>query len=188
MSWYEKSDIVNSEVEDIILSYDLNREAIVEVKLIGEVEELISENAENAKGAIYMFYETIDKFHFKSLETLMSQDSKRKFIYQPKNMHTEETGGIKDLSTTKFEIDSFTVLQTFNILENMQKGMYAATLITYDFERMSYEEHNYNYIAPTFIKTEQQHLSTGDIVTIKSDKLNVSKNSHIDRGKKIAEG
>ena len=49
MSWYEKSDIVNSEVEDIILSYDLNREAIVEVKLIGEVEELISENAEKFK-------------------------------------------------------------------------------------------------------------------------------------------
>jgi hypothetical protein len=49
MSWYEKSDIVNSEVEDIILSYDLNREAIVEAKLIGEVEELISESAEKFK-------------------------------------------------------------------------------------------------------------------------------------------
>ena len=49
MSWYEKSDIVNSEVEDIILSYDLNREAIVEAKLTGEVEELISENAEKFK-------------------------------------------------------------------------------------------------------------------------------------------
>ena len=49
MSWYEKSDIVNSEVEDIILSYDLNRESIVEAKLIGEVEELISENAQKFK-------------------------------------------------------------------------------------------------------------------------------------------
>ena len=49
MSWYEKSNIVNSQVEDIILSYDLDRETIVEAKLIGEVEELISENADKFK-------------------------------------------------------------------------------------------------------------------------------------------
>ena len=40
MSWYEKSDIEDSEIEDIILSYDLKRETIVEAKLIGQVEEL----------------------------------------------------------------------------------------------------------------------------------------------------
>jgi hypothetical protein len=49
MSWYEKSNIVNSQVEDIILSYDLDRETIVEAKLIGEVEEFISENADKFK-------------------------------------------------------------------------------------------------------------------------------------------
>ena len=49
MSWYEKSDIEDSEIEDIILSYDLKRETIVEAKLIGQVEELISENAEKFK-------------------------------------------------------------------------------------------------------------------------------------------
>ena len=49
MSWYEKSEIENSRINDIILSYDLNRESIVEAKLIGEVEELISENAQKFK-------------------------------------------------------------------------------------------------------------------------------------------
>ena len=49
MSWYEKSDIEDSEIEDIILSYDLKRETIVEAKLIGQVEALISENAEKFK-------------------------------------------------------------------------------------------------------------------------------------------
>ena len=49
MSWYEKSNIVNGQVEDIILSYDLDRETIVEAKLIGEVEEFISENADKFK-------------------------------------------------------------------------------------------------------------------------------------------
>ena len=49
MSWYEKSDIEDSEIEDIILSYDLKRETIVEAKLIGQVEDLISENAEKFK-------------------------------------------------------------------------------------------------------------------------------------------
>lgn len=49
MPWYEKSDIIESEVDDIILSYDLNRKIIVEAKLIGEVEEVISENAQKFK-------------------------------------------------------------------------------------------------------------------------------------------
>jgi hypothetical protein len=49
MSWYEKSGIEDSEIEDIILSYDLKRETIVEAKLTGQIEELISENAEKIK-------------------------------------------------------------------------------------------------------------------------------------------
>ena len=49
MSWYEKSEIENSRINDIILSYDLNREVIVEARLNGEVEELISESAEKFK-------------------------------------------------------------------------------------------------------------------------------------------
>jgi len=49
MSWYEKSDITDGQVDDVILSYDLDRETIVEAKLIGEVEELISENADKFK-------------------------------------------------------------------------------------------------------------------------------------------
>jgi len=46
MSWYEKSDIKDSKVDDIIISYDLNREIIVESQLIGEVEEIISDQAD----------------------------------------------------------------------------------------------------------------------------------------------
>ena len=34
MSWYEKSDITDSKVDDLILSYDLNREIIVEANLL----------------------------------------------------------------------------------------------------------------------------------------------------------
>ncbi len=44
MSWYEKSDITNSKIGDIILSYDLNKEIIVEAELYDRVEEVHSEN------------------------------------------------------------------------------------------------------------------------------------------------
>ena len=49
MSWYEKSDITDSKVDDVILSYDLNREIIVEAKLVGEVDELVSDDAHKFK-------------------------------------------------------------------------------------------------------------------------------------------
>jgi len=155
--------------------------------LLNLSKEAISENISNAQGAIYVFFETIDKFHFKSLETLMSQESKRKFLYQPKNVSVDDDIG-KDLSTLRYEIDAFKVSQTFDVLKNMQKGMYASTLITYDFERMSYEEHNYSYINPAFANKEQQHLSTGDILTVESEKVNSSITPQIDRGKRITEG
>ena len=49
MSWYDESNIIDSKVDDIILSYDLNSSTIVEAKLIGDVEEIISESAEKFK-------------------------------------------------------------------------------------------------------------------------------------------
>ncbi len=155
--------------------------------LLNLAKEALSEKIENARGAIYVFYETTEKFHFKSLETLMSQKSKRKFLYQPKNMNTEEAGERKLLSEAKFGIDLFTIIHSFDVLQNMRKGMYASKLITYDFERMSYEEHTYNYINPSLTKREQQHLPTGDTVTIESDGIESSINSHVDRGKKMTE-
>ena len=49
MSWHEKAEVIDLSIGDIVLSYNLNKKIIVESQIVGEVEELISENAEKFK-------------------------------------------------------------------------------------------------------------------------------------------
>ncbi len=46
MSWHEKAEVTNLSIGDIILSYDINEEKIVEAEIIGEVEKLYSDGHE----------------------------------------------------------------------------------------------------------------------------------------------
>ena len=46
MSWHEKTEITNLSVGDIVLSYDINEEKIIEAEIINRVEELYSDGKE----------------------------------------------------------------------------------------------------------------------------------------------
>ena len=46
MSWHERTSVTDLTVGDIVLSYDINEEKIIEVEIIDRVEELYSDGAE----------------------------------------------------------------------------------------------------------------------------------------------
>ena len=46
MSWHEKAEVTNLSVGDIVLSYDINDEKIVEAEIVGKVERLYSDGKE----------------------------------------------------------------------------------------------------------------------------------------------
>ena len=46
MSWHEKAEVTNLSIGDIVLSYDINEEKIVEVEIIDRVEEIYSDGKE----------------------------------------------------------------------------------------------------------------------------------------------
>ena len=46
MSWHERASVTNLSIGDIILSYDINEEKIVEAEIIDRVEELYSDGKE----------------------------------------------------------------------------------------------------------------------------------------------
>ena len=46
MSWHEKAEVTNLSVGDIVFSYDINEEKIVEVEIIDRVEEIYSDGKE----------------------------------------------------------------------------------------------------------------------------------------------
>lgn len=46
MSWHERTSVTDLTVGDIVLSYDINEEKIIEVEIIDRVEELYSDGKE----------------------------------------------------------------------------------------------------------------------------------------------
>jgi hypothetical protein len=46
MSWHEKAEVTNLSIGDIVLSYDINEEKIVEAEIIDRVEEFYSDGKE----------------------------------------------------------------------------------------------------------------------------------------------
>jgi len=46
MSWHEKAGVTDLSVGDIVLSYDINEEKIIEVEIIDRVEEFYSDGKE----------------------------------------------------------------------------------------------------------------------------------------------
>ena len=46
MSWHEKAEVTNLSIGDIVLSYDINDEKIVEAEIVGKVERLYSDGKE----------------------------------------------------------------------------------------------------------------------------------------------
>jgi hypothetical protein len=46
MSWHERASVTNLSVGDIVLSYDINEEKIVEAEIIDRIEELYSDGKE----------------------------------------------------------------------------------------------------------------------------------------------
>ena len=46
MSWHERASVTNLSVGDIVLSYDINEEKIVEAEILDRVEELYSDGKE----------------------------------------------------------------------------------------------------------------------------------------------
>lgn len=46
MSWHERTSVTNLSIGDIVLSYDINEEKIVEAEIIDRVEEIYSDGKE----------------------------------------------------------------------------------------------------------------------------------------------
>jgi hypothetical protein len=46
MSWHEKTSVTDLSVGDVVLSYDINEEKIIEAEIIDRVEELYSDGKE----------------------------------------------------------------------------------------------------------------------------------------------
>ena len=97
--------------------------------------------AEQAGGALYMFYETLSFFRFESLETIFKREPKRHIFATPGPALDAEDNEAGFNSVLDFEVDGL-----FDIVDNLREGMYSSKLITHDMTRMRYTITGYSYI------------------------------------------
>ena len=88
-----------------------------------------AEAGEPGKAAGFLFWQTEQKYHFKSIDVLFTQEPVKKYIYHDIEEIPE---GYDD------NIQSFQVVSDVDMDQNMNLGMYHNRSIFFDFARMNY--------------------------------------------------
>ena len=88
----------------------------------------------------YLFFESNNITYFKSVDSLMGQPSKQKFIYTPLIAKEQK---IEQLARGRQMLDSLEILHQFDTIKNIDKGYYASKLITHDIIRKKIKQHTY---------------------------------------------
>ena len=124
----------------------------------------------HAVGSSFVFYETIRGFFFISMETLMAGGGlgygtiagapgspqelvytksenpvKETYVIQPKRLGAQ-TNELKNVAVEMTSVDSYSFSSNFDVMKNLQNGMYANRLLTHDLVRMKYDTLDFNLV------------------------------------------
>lgn len=91
--------------------------------------------------ANYLFYENNFGYNFKSIEKLFQARTKAKYTYRPKNIDT----ATEPLETLIFNAIRYDFIKVFDILSNVNSGMFSSKLLSFDILRQKVTEQNFNY-------------------------------------------
>ena len=105
-----------------------------------------SEKYENAG---FLFYETTQGFHFRSIESLLAvgghtgRPVKKKFQYKVADMRKD---GSRDILDELERVESYSFTDTVNMLENMTSGMAGSRLISHDafYKTITIKDYDYH--------------------------------------------
>ena len=124
----------------------------------------------HAVGSSFVFYETVRGFFFISLETLMAGGGlgyrtipgspgspteleytqpedpvKETYVIQPKRLGAQ-TNEAKNVAVEMTAVDEYQFNSNFDVLQNLQSGMYSNRLLTHDLVRMRYDTLDFNLV------------------------------------------
>lgn len=120
--------------------------------------EAISSNNVDSSG--YYFYETKNGFNFKSLEGMISKGKMggeyRKPVAKYTNTPVTQGGKLYDREAPNiFKVYEFNILNRFDSITNIRKGVYASRLVTYNAFNKQFKELDFDYM-DSYIK--QKHV------------------------------
>ena len=148
----------------------------------------------HAVGSSFVFYETVKGFFFISMETLMAGggtgyrseigegDSKEMeytapempvretYTVQPKKLHAKKDN-LKNVAIEMTAVDEYKFNSNFDVIKNLQEGMYSNRLLTHDLVRMKYDTLDFNYMHPENMEkkvTEDEKSGMTEVVDVKT--------------------
>ena len=171
----------------------------------------------HAVGSSFVFYETVKGFFFISMETLMAGGGtgyrseigegdgkeleysapeipiRETYVVQPKKLYAKKDN-LKNVAIEMTSVDEYKFDSNFDVIKNLQEGMYANRLLTHDLVRMKYDTLDFNYMHPE--NTEQtvtEDIGTGatevvDVKTLGAEQKNFYDNfTHLGKGRLCSE-
>ena len=144
-------------------------------------------NAKHASGSSFVFYETTRGFFFISMETLMagggtgysftdpedtslgciwtspSDPVKETYVVQPKRLGNK-SNDLENVAIEMTAVDSYSFSSNFDVIQNLQRGMYSNRLLTHDLVRMKYDTLDFNLLPPA--KTQRTITEEGATVDL----------------------
>lgn len=94
-------------------------------------------------GSNYVFYETLKHFHFISIEELMTRDPRERLVYMWKDVWTDYA---RPINIEQRSVDGYNFVDYFDVMSNLQHGMYKSVLYTYDLVRQQYKKSKFKYL------------------------------------------
>ena len=88
----------------------------------------------------YLFWEANGTSYFKSVDTLLNAPVKQKFIFSPTGTKQQK---LEQLTAGRHLLDDMVIMKQFDMLENINNGLYASKLITHDIVRKTINQQTY---------------------------------------------
>jgi hypothetical protein len=91
--------------------------------------------------ANYLFFENTRGYNFVSIDALLEQDSKTRYIYDNNTRDPNGAGGgsTRDIADQLQRIEKYTIKTAFDYLQRVQSGMYKSKLVTHDMITKTYQ-------------------------------------------------
>jgi len=93
----------------------------------------------------YVFFETLEGFHFRSLESLYKEDAVMDYTSETESGFVERKKGYANVLTELQKIRKLTLNNSSDHLNDITGGAYASNVITHDIFNKSYSQTGYHY-------------------------------------------
>lgn len=102
-------------------------------------------NSSKTTGSSYLFYENVNGYNFKSLQSLFAGKTYASYTYEAKNIRNQDDPRIIDLDADMKRVFSYEMITNFDSINMIDTGAYANRLIAIDPIRQTYSVTDFDY-------------------------------------------